>query len=229
MEGSLLTILWFGFLLGIKHAIEPDHVIAVSTIAAQSRSLWRSALAGVFWGIGHTITLLVVGVALLLLKTEIPDNWATGLEAAVGVMLVVLGLTSLFASGKRRVRAHLHKHDGKAHKHFYSHDQHETHEHIHSGRFYYLKSTLIGFIHGLAGSAAMFVLTMSTVQSAWEAVLYILIFGAGTVLGMLLFTTALGVPFVAASGRPRLNGWMTRTTGLVSVVFGVYYMISVMA
>ncbi|MGB8955662.1 MAG: hypothetical protein WCC10_09820 [Tumebacillaceae bacterium] len=229
MEGSLITILWFGFLLGIKHAIEPDHVIAVSTIAAQSRSLWRSALAGVFWGIGHTFTLLVVGVALLLLKTEISDAWANGLEFAVGVMLVVLGVTSLISSGQRQWHVHRHQHDGDTHAHFHSHDQNRTHVHTHRGRYYYLKSTLVGFIHGLAGSAAMFVLTMSRVEGPWQAMLYILIFGAGTVLGMLLFTTLLGVPFVASTRRPRLHGWMTRLTGVVSTVFGVSYMISVIA
>lgn len=153
MEISLLSTLAFGFILGIKHAIEPDHVIAVSTIASGSKKLWRSSLAGVFWGIGHTATLFIVGLVLILMK-----------------------------------------------------------------------SMLVGLVHGLAGSAAMTLLTMSTVKSVWEGAVYILVFGVGTVVGMLLFTTVIGIPFVISAKKIKINKALTQITGVISTAFGFYYM-----
>src|SRR3954471_20798996 len=97
MEITLLTVLALGFILGIKHAIEPDHVIAVSTIASQSKKLWHASLAGVFWGIGHTVTLFVVGIIIILMKGEIPEKWAMTLEFLVGVMLVYLGIKTIMS------------------------------------------------------------------------------------------------------------------------------------
>lgn len=201
MDFSLLTILGIGFILGIKHAIEPDHVIAVSTIASRSKNLWWSSLAGVFWGIGHTLTLFIVGIILILSKNSISDKWAGSLEFVVGIMLVYLGLSSLLAFHKKVE---------------YLHKQHHN--------LSYLKSMCIGLVHGLAGSAAMVLLTMSTVQSVWEGAFYILCFGLGTILGMLLFTTILGIPFVLSSNNSKINISLTRITGLISTVFGLYYM-----
>ncbi|MGE7601935.1 sulfite exporter TauE/SafE family protein [Peribacillus sp. NPDC097675] len=198
MEMSLLLVLGIGFVLGIKHALEPDHVIAVSTIASQSKKIWKSSLAGVFWGIGHTLTLLVFGIVLILLKDEIPEAWAMSLEFFVGIMLVYLGMTTLFSWKK-------------------------AHEHVQSERSTYLKSTVIGVVHGLAGSAAMVLLTMSTIDFVWQGALYIIIFGVGTCLGMLLFTTILSIPFVTASSK-KVNRSLIRMTGVVSTVFGIYYM-----
>lgn len=97
MEVSLLLVLGIGFLLGTKHALEPDHIIAVSTIASQSKKIWKSSLAGVFWGIGHTLTLLVFDIVLILMKDEIPEAWAMSLEFVVGIMLVYLGMTTIFS------------------------------------------------------------------------------------------------------------------------------------
>ncbi|MFY0543358.1 sulfite exporter TauE/SafE family protein [Brevibacillus sp. H7] len=223
MEQSLLTVLFLGFLLGIKHAIEPDHVIAVSTIASQSKKLWRSTLAGIFWGIGHTATLLVMGLIMIVMKGEIPDVWAMSLEFLVGVMLVYLGVSSVLAFRKRKMHAHVHAHRETVHNHFHSHEFTSSHEHEHCD-VSYLRSVLIGFIHGLAGSAAMVLLTMSTVSSVWESCLYILVFGAGTIIGMLLFTTAIGIPFVMSASNLTLNRLLTQVTGWVSTAFGLYYM-----
>ena len=199
MEMSLLLVLGVGFLLGIKHALEPDHVIAVSTIASQSKKIWKSSLAGVFWGIGHTLTLLVFGIVLILLKDEIPEAWAMSLEFLVGIMLVYLGLTTIFSWKK-------------------------AHEHGQSEKSTYLKSMFIGVVHGLAGSAAMVLLTMSTIDFAWQGALYIIIFGVGTCLGMLLFTTILSIPFVTSASSKKVNRSLIRATGVVSTVFGIYYM-----
>ncbi|MGE7761159.1 urease accessory protein UreH [Peribacillus sp. NPDC097895] len=198
MEMSLLWVLAFGFVLGIKHALEPDHIIAVSTIASQSKKIWKSSLAGVFWGIGHTLTLLVFGVILILLKNEIPQAWAMSLEFLVGIMLVYLGVTTIF-SWKNK-------------------------QHDHTGRATYLKSMFVGIVHGLAGSAAMVLLTMGTIDAAWQGAIYIIIFGVGTCIGMLLFTTILSIPFVTSTYSKKVNRSLIRLTGVISMVFGIYYM-----
>jgi ABC-type nickel/cobalt efflux system permease component RcnA len=207
MTGSLLSILLLGFLLGIKHAIEPDHVIAVSTIASESKDLKRSIFAGVYWGIGHTATLFIVGMFLIVAKNTITDTVALSLEFIVGIMLVSLGLNSIIVFMRHR-----HHHQ----------DSHHTSTHKKKNRTHF-KSFFIGLIHGLAGSAAMVLLTMSTVSTAWQGALYILIFGCGTVVGMLSFSTVIGIPFVLTSGK-QLNRYLNNLAGIISILFGIYYM-----
>jgi ABC-type nickel/cobalt efflux system permease component RcnA len=197
---SFISILILGFILGIKHSIEPDHIIAVSTMVSKSKKLRTSTLTGVFWGIGHTITLFIVGMVLVLLKGELSEKWAMSLEFLVGIMLVTLGIKSLLFIKESSQNSN---HDRKSSL---------------------LKITLIGVIHGLAGSAAMVLLTMSTVSSIWECALYILIFGAGTILGMLCFTTIIGIPFVYSKKSIGLNSRLTQLAGSVSFIFGIYYM-----
>lgn len=197
IQSGLLSVLLLGFTLGIKHATEPDHVIAVSTIASQTKKLSRSSLAGVFWGLGHTATLLVIGVTAITLGQHIPENVATLLEFFVGVMLVYLGINGIrknpiIEEGKQQ---HFHK-----------------------------KSFVIGVIHGLAGSAAMVLLTAAAADTGAEAFQYILLFGAGTIVGMLLFTTLLGLPFLVTS-KKSIPLFLMRATSLISVVYGLYYMI----
>ncbi|WP_394175633.1 HupE/UreJ family protein [Guptibacillus hwajinpoensis] len=196
MDASLLSLLVIGFLLGIKHAIEPDHVIAVSTIASRTRSLWKSSLAGVYWGIGHTATLVLGGTLLLLFNTTITNQWAMSLELIVGCMLIFLGIKTLVMKKQKTEM---------------------------KGNRTYIQSGFIGFVHGLAGSAAMILLTMSTVETLWQGVVYILIFGFGTCAGMLCFTTVLGIPFVATKRQLSLNKRLTQLTGILSVGFGFFY------
>ena len=223
MEVTLFSVLALGFILGIKHAIEPDHVIAVSTIASQSKKLWHASLAGVFWGIGHTVTLFIVGIILILMKGEIPEKWAMSLEFLVGIMLVYLGVKTILSF--KNIHVHRHEHDGDDHKHVHSHTNSGEHEHKHQHKnATYLKSMFIGLVHGLAGSGAMVLLTMSTVKSVGEAAIYILIFGAGTVIGMLFFTTIIGIPFVLSKKRRTISGTLGITTGVISTIFGIYYM-----
>jgi len=219
---ELLGILAFAFLLGIKHAIEPDHVVAVSTIASVSKRLWRAALTGVFWGIGHTATLFAAGFALYFVKEKISENsgWAMSLEMLVGVMLVYLGVSALITFG-RDIHAHKHRHGDESHSHFHFRCERGAHEHRH--RASYGKSMLIGFVHGLAGSAAMALLAMSQAKTITGMLAYILVFGAGTVAGMLLCTTVVGIPFVLTAHRKRVNGWLTAATGAISAVYGLYY------
>ncbi|MCM3768040.1 sulfite exporter TauE/SafE family protein [Neobacillus niacini] len=205
MSGTFLSVLLFGFLLGIKHAIEPDHVIAVSTIASESKNIKRSTFAGIYWGIGHTATLFIFGMVMIVAKNTITDMLAMSLEFLVGVMLVTLGMSSL-----HKVVPHKHKHS-------------HSHETSNGKSRPQLKSFFIGFIHGLAGSAAMVLLTMSTVSTVWEGALYILIFGFGTVVGMLSFSTIIGLPFVLTSGK-QINRKLNNVAGIISILFGLYYM-----
>jgi high-affinity nickel permease len=205
MIASFLSILFLGFILGIKHSIEPDHVIAVSTIASKSKKLWRSTLAGVYWGIGHTITLFIVGMIMIFMKGKLSDTWTMSLEFLVGIMLVYLGITSMFV-----------------YKKYSNHQEHDTGK---PEKASFLKSMIIGAVHGIAGSAAMVLLTMSTVSTVWEGAVYILIFGVGTIVGMLCFTTIIGIPFVMSTKKSvGLNRLLTQMAGTVSFVFGIYYM-----
>jgi len=203
MEFGLLSILLFGLILGFKHALEPDHVIAVSTIASRSKNLWNSSLSGVFWGIGHTFTLFVFGLIVIGLKQEISDPVAMSLEFIVGIVLVYLGISNVFFKERK------------------------THSHHRNGATSYWKSTLLGLVHGLAGSAAMVLLTMSTVHTIWEGAIYIIIFGIGTCVGMLLFTTVLGIPFVFSNKGVTVNALFTKITGSISILFGIYYMYNI--
>ncbi|MBU8880696.1 sulfite exporter TauE/SafE family protein [Bacillus sp. FJAT-29790] len=210
MEFTLFSVLALGFILGIKHAIEPDHVIAVSTIASESKKLWQASLAGVFWGIGHTATLFIIGLILIIFKNDISDKWSLSLEFLVGIMLVYLGLASILSIKKRK--KHIHQH---------SDNQEST---SFSKKRSYFRSLIIGLIHGLAGSGAMVLLTMSTVHTVWQGALFIIVFGVGTIAGMLMFTTVIGIPFVISKKRVETRYTLILTTGAISAVFGIYYM-----
>ncbi|OIK10403.1 urease accessory protein UreH [Bacillus sp. MUM 116] len=208
MDVTLYSVLALGFVLGIRHAMEPDHVIAVSTIASQSKKLWQASLAGVFWGIGHTATLFIIGIILILLKNDIPEKWSLTLEFLVGIMLVYLGVAAMLSIRKNRDHSH--------------HD--DVHNSSTLKKPAYYKSLFIGLVHGLAGSAAMVLLTMSTVHSVWQGALYILVFGLGTVVGMLIFTTIIGIPFILSMKRIVAGRTLILATGALSTIFGFYYM-----
>jgi ABC-type nickel/cobalt efflux system permease component RcnA len=206
MEIGLLSILLFGFLLGLKHALEPDHVIAVSTIASDSKNLWKSSMTGVFWGIGHTLTLFIIGFFLLIMKTSIPEVIAMSLEFLVGVMIVVLGISSILKLSNKRNEAFHRDQDSRESK--------KT----------YVKSMGIGFVHGLAGSAALAILVMSTMDTLLGGAFYILIFGLGTIAGMLLFTMVIGIPFAITKNNERISQTLVGVIGVISTIFGIYYM-----
>jgi sulfite exporter TauE/SafE len=195
---NFLSVLFFGLILGMKHATEPDHVIAVSTIASRTKTLKKSSLTGVYWGIGHTATLLLIGMIVIGLKTAIPEKVSLTLELFVGIMLVILGILSL-----RDGRHKLARND-------------ET-------EYTNIKSLIIGFIHGLAGSAAMVLLTMTTVESYFQAFLYICIFGVGTIIGMFCFTTILGLPFILGSKVKKYVPFICSLAGAISILYGTFY------
>ncbi|WP_044749498.1 urease accessory protein UreH [Bacillus alveayuensis] len=198
MTVNFLSVLFFGLILGMKHATEPDHVIAVSTIASRTKALKKSSLTGVYWGIGHTLTLLVIGMVVIGFKTTISETVSMTLELFVGFMLVLLGILSFRPNQQKSV-----------------HKQNKDYTHV--------KSLIIGFIHGLAGSAAMVLLTMTTVENYFQAFLYICIFGVGTIIGMFCFTTIIGLPFVFGNRMKKFVPFIYGIAGVISILYGIYY------
>lgn len=196
-EPSFLTWLGLGFMLGLRHALDSDHVAAVSTVLAQRPSLRASGLVGFSWGIGHTLVLLLVGVVVLRFRVPVPAVMAQVAEGVVGGMLVVLGGLLGVKLFQERWHIHQHEHDGDSHIHLHSHAMLEDHGHPHVWRES-LRPLCIGMAHGLAGSAALLLLVVSTAGSVAEGLLYIAVFGCGSILGMMLIGLALSVPVVCS-------------------------------
>ncbi len=215
VDASFAAILGLGLLLGMKHALDADHVVAVSTIVTENRELWRSSLIGAFWGLGHTLTLLLVGIAILFFKLAIPEELALGFEFAVGAMLVLLGLLVARRIVRERWHLHSHEHKGQTHWHWHSHKDTTDHSHAHLK-----KSLLVGMVHGLAGSAALMLLVLATIQSAWQGILYILVFGAGSIGGMIFITTAISLPLLWAARLEGVRRAITALAGLTSIALG---------
>jgi hypothetical protein len=246
---SGFAILAIGFFLGMRHATDPDHVIAVSTIVSRERSLSKAALIGALWGLGHTITIVLVGAAIILFNVVIPARVGLTMEFAVGLMLILLGIFNLsgvtkwlsekFSPAHPHItgeHAHLHEHSSHVHYHWHSHTPAKEH-HADSlpsprwlgnavsrlGLFHSLRPLLIGIVHGLAGSAAVALLVLSTIHDPSWGVFYLLIFGLGTIAGMMLITAALALPFSYAGTR---FGWLNRGlivgSGVLSLLFGFY-------
>jgi high-affinity nickel-transport protein len=243
---NLLAILALGFMLGMRHATDPDHVVAVTTIVAGQRNVRSAALIGAAWGLGHTLTILLVGSAIILFKWVIPPRVGLGMELAVALMLIVLGVANLAGTVRwiRRqrtamkqapVHAHAHSHGDYVHTHPHGH-QPETHPHPDDatplaridrrfgGVFAYrlTRPLVVGIVHGLAGSAAVALLVLAAIQTPLWSVLYLLIFGLGTIAGMMLITAAISIPFVLGGGQfLRLQRSLRVASGLISLAFGL--------
>ena len=217
------TALALGFILGIKHALEADHVVAVSTIVSRDPRPLRSALAGMFWGIGHTLTLFAAGIAVLFFKVTIPDRVALSFEFLVGAVLVGLGVQNLWDYWRTRFHAHSHE-SGGIHIHLHTHRKGHDHHQANRQR----KSLIVGMMHGLAGSGALVLLVLSTIDTLLEGVAYILVFGVGSIIGMMTISTALGLPFVlSAKWSGNLNNHIRLLAGAVSVVLGAVIMVQI--
>ena len=216
-----LSFLLLGFLLGVKHALDADHIVAVSTIAAGNRSLKRSCAVGFCWGVGHTAVLLAAGLAVLGFHRAIPHDTARLFEAGVGIMLIGLGLSVGWTLLRERLHVHAHTHeDGTGHLHVHSHLEGHGHAHLHRYRLEY-KSLAVGMVHGLAGSAALLLLVLSTVRSLTDGMLYILVFGAGSIAGMVLLGAVLSLPFAVTPARlVRTHLALRALAGLASVSLG---------
>ncbi len=221
----MFGIMGLGFLLGMQHALEADHIAAVSSIAARRTNVGDIVRHGLTWGLGHTVTLFVFAGAAILFGQAIPEHLSRPLETAVGIMLVGLGSHVLWRLWRDRVHFHQHRHgDGSEHLHLHSHagdtipHPRSSHAHYHGFRW---KSLLVGLMHGMAGSAALLVLAVTQVADPVYGVLYVLLFGFGSMLGMGALSTVIAVPLVASA---RWLTWANRglqgSVGVITIAIG---------
>ena len=270
---ELLASIAIGFVLGMRHATDPDHVIAVTTIVSRQASIRGAALIGATWGIGHTLTIALVGGAIIVFHIVIPPTFGLMMELGVAVMLVVLGVLTLTgtldrigaamapfkvrngnlryqpaAPGHRHrlvglhahatAHAHPHAHGDYAHSHRHGHDA-VSHGHAEDatpqawldrhfgglGAYQLLRPLLVGVVHGLAGSAAVALLIVAAITDPLESLAYLLLFGLGTIAGMMLVTAVIAMPFAASAKRlPQLNTILRVASGVASLGFGLYLM-----
>lgn len=211
---SGIGLLGLGFFLGIQHALDADHVVAVSTIVSETKSLKRSSWMGLVWGMGHTVTLVLLGAVLLFFRLSVSPSLAQLLEALVGVMLVFLGGRVIWNIGQGRLHRHEHEHEGKKHAHWHSHALSPHHQHLH-------RSFLVGMLHGLAGSAALTLLLVTTVGSFWQGMLFLTVFGLGSAGGMLVMSSLIALPFLLFERSAFLHKMLQGATGLVSIGLGI--------
>ena len=224
-NGTLIGLLGLGLILGLRHALDPDHIAAVSTIVSESRSVRRSSLIGTCWGLGHTMSLLVAGVLVIALKIQISDRLALWMEFAVALMLILLGLKAVLKPLRGwRIHVHQHAHGGSSHSHVHLHRPSEEHAHQHrhlirSGA----RPFLVGMVHGMAGSAALMILVLATIPSAVAGLIYIAVFGLGSVGGMLIMSSLISLPFILTRQRFKvLSEGLQVAVGLFSLGFGLF-------
>jgi ABC-type nickel/cobalt efflux system permease component RcnA len=232
MEGSIsaaapVGVLLLGLITGLRHSMEADHVAAVSTLVATSsgqNKLRRAPLLGLMWGIGHTATLLVAGLIVLLFAITIPENVTGRLEFGVGLMLIFLGATTLtgfnvgrfirgmIGRGRKHSHQHIHKESGVVHSHEHDHQQDHTHGH---------KSLIVGMIHGMAGSGAITLVVLSTINSVPLGLAYIAIFGVGSIASMAAMSALIGLPFTRARNYRRTNLLLRYAAAGITLIIGI--------
>jgi high-affinity nickel-transport protein len=243
---TTLSLLAVGFFLGMRHATDADHVIAITAIVSRQRSMRGAAWIGVLWGLGHTLTVSLVGGAIILFTVVIPPRVGLAMELAVGVMLVILGFLNLtgitqwvrdnVAPNAGLTHSHTHAHGDYAHAHVHGHG---TADHGHGEQqtpqawldrklgglsvYQAARPVIVGTVHGMAGSAAVALLVLTAIQQPFWAMTYLLLFGLGTIAGMMLITAAIAWPFAYSAGRfPRFNAYLRVATGLLSFGFGLF-------
>lgn len=218
--------LGLGFTLGLRHALDADHIAAVSTLVSESRNIWRSSLVGTWWGLGHTAALLAAGIAVIGLKLTIPPAMAHWMETAVALMLVFLGARAVLTALRGwKIHRHVHAHDGSRHVHLHVHSSGADHVHQHRHLLALgVRPFLVGLVHGLAGSAGLMILVLSTISSVFTGIVFIVVFGLGSTAGMLLMSSLISLPFVWTVERFRfvLQG-LQLAVGFGSIVFGCFY------
>ncbi|MBK8740029.1 MAG: urease accessory protein [Betaproteobacteria bacterium] len=230
---SSLSILFIGLLLGMKHATEADHLAAVATLATRQGTLGQAVKQGVAWGIGHTFTLMIFGGIVLALGKSIPPDMERMLELAVGAMLVALGIDVLRRLWQQRIHFHVHRHaDGTRHVHAHSHagevrnryapHRAAMHRHAHAATLP-VRALAIGMMHGMAGSAALILLSLEAVGSVPMGMLYIGLFGAGSILGMALLSVAIAIPLRYSAGYfTWLHNGLAGAVGAGTCLLGLY-------
>jgi high-affinity nickel-transport protein len=235
---SLLSIIALGFFLGMRHATDPDHVIAVTTIVARHRTMKHASLIGALWGAGHTVTIVAVGGAILLLGWVIPARVGLSMEFSVAAMLILLGVMNLTGflqwingrvsrSGARVDDSQAEPDDpsSQGHNHAKAHASIGWFDRCFAsfGLYQLIRPLVVGIVHGLAGSAAVALLVLATIRDPKWALLYLLVFGVGTIAGMMVITAAIGLPFVYAGNMSaRFSAVLRYSSGLLSLGFGLF-------
>lgn len=244
---GLFSIIVVGFFLGMRHATDPDHVIAVTTIVSRQRNIMRAAWTGIFWGIGHTITIFSVGVGIILFNLEIPVRLGMSMELSVAIMLIFLGLMNVVSFRRLlpEISAAAHSNDSIVHSHVHSHgDYFHDHAHQHaadlppyehqhaplafldrafggSQLYQHVRPLAVGLVHGLAGSAAVALLVLATIPNSRWAIAYLLVFGIGTIAGMMVITMSIASTFyLVGRNREGFTRKLSLASGLISLVFG---------
>jgi high-affinity nickel permease len=240
---GLLSIIAIGFFLGMRHATDPDHVIAVTTIVSHQRKTGRAALIGAFWGLGHTVTILVVGSAIILFNLVIPARVGLAMELSVGLMLIALGVWNL-ASFMRSVpvvtnhpviHSHTHSHGDLVHTHVHVHAPESNLQALGNtsvahldkslskvGIYQFVRPLVVGIVHGLAGSAAVALLILASIRDSRWAIAYLLVFGVGTIAGMMLITMGIASTLQVVGDRFQIfSRRLAMLTGLLSIGFGL--------
>lgn len=239
---SALAIVLLGFFLGMRHASDPDHVVAVTTIVRRERAVSQAVMIGAFWGLGHTITILIVGSALILFKLTIPPRLGLSMELSVALMLILLGIMTITGVTQHAVEwITMQTWGNRTHSHV-GHKYLLVHSHASKsfpglgpkanapapgrsalGWFHVLRPLVVGVVHGLAGSAAVALLVLATINSPLWAICFLLVFGLGTVAGMMLVTGAIAVPFAYTLQRfALLHRSLSLASGLISLSFGLF-------
>jgi len=242
----LASAVVLGFVLGVQHATDPDHLVAVATIVTRERRFADGALIGALWGFGHMASLMLAGAVIIAFSVTLRPSLATGLELLVAATLIVLGVLRLrdAARGVDTVEpAHLgadHDHGGAevVHSHAHAHDGHvHGHPHVHPSRRLLAafgagrrrlaaRAVVIGAVHGMAGSAAVSLLVLATLPTPAGAVAYLLVFGAGTIVGMTALTAAMAYPVALASRMRRARTALAVGAGFGSIAFGIAYAVA---
>ncbi len=229
----MISLMFLGFLIGMRHALEADHVAAIATLATRTDSLRGALRQGASWGLGHTVTLFLFGSIVILMDSVLPEQFALKLELAVGFMLVVLGLDVIRKLIQDRIHFHTHRHAGGV-QHFHAHSHanqaaHKPsgHQHPHS-RGFPVRALLIGLMHGMAGSAALILLTLETIQSPLLGIIYIALFGLGSMLGMAVLSIIIAIPFRRSPrGLTWLHNGIQATVGIATTVLGSYVVLDI--
>ncbi len=222
---QLVTLLGVGFLLGLRHALDTDHLVAVSTVLADRPSLLASGAIGLYWGVGHTFMLLLVGSVVLFCGIHIPDEFEFIAESGVGVLLIVLGGMLALKLYRERWHVHSHHHDGEPHVHFHHHQQQDNHRHRH-WIMESIRPFCIGMVHGLAGSAALMLVILATTTDVAAGLLSILVFGLGSIVGMMVIGITISLPVIwSRSISRRLFVGVQGFASLASVLFGVWMLV----
>jgi ABC-type nickel/cobalt efflux system permease component RcnA len=250
---NFFSIIALGFFLGMRHATDPDHVIAVSSIVSREREIGESAWIGVFWGVGHTLTIFAVGAAIILFDVAISPRIGLSMELAVGLMLILLGIINVVSffrdmpSASERAgtptsrepelfHSHAHSHGDFIHTHPHSHE-HGPDAHSHAAQnpvawldrvflrlklYRPLRPLMIGIVHGMAGSAAVALLVLATIRDPRWAVAYLLVFGFGTIAGMMVITMSIASTFHLARGKQAFLQRLAMASGVLSLGFGIF-------